>query len=92
MRSEGYGSWVCHISPLERVFVLKSTGNTGQNFAGIFLKLLPALYGYLCSPPLYSMKTRMRIVLQLVLSMTEAVPSGYINLTPSGHVRLTHLY
>ena len=69
MRSEGYGSWVClsvclcvcllcHISPLEHLFVLKSKSRTQQatkvkKFVGIFLKLLhcedpalPTMYGY----------------------------------------------
>ena len=83
MRSEGYCSWVClsvcllsHISPMERLFVLKTLSRTQQatkvkKFVGFSLKplrcrdpALPPLYGHAYSRPFfhaYFSCTRMRI-------------------------------
>ena len=80
MRSEGYCSWVCvsvcllsHISPMERLFVLKSMSRTQRAtkveiFVGFSLKplrcrdpALPALYAYARSA-IFLRKARMRIV------------------------------
>ena len=83
MRSEGYCSWVClsvcllsHISPMERLFVLKTLSRTQQAtkvkiFVGFSLKplrcrdpALPPLYGHAYSRPFfhaYFSCTRMRI-------------------------------
>ena len=83
MRSEGYCSWVClsvcllsHISPMERLFVLKTLSRTQQatkvkKFVGFSLKplrcrdpVLPPLYGHAYSRPFfhaYFSCTRMRI-------------------------------
>ena len=83
MRSEGYCSWVClcvcllsHISPMERLFVLKTLSRTQQatkvkKFVGFSLKplrcrdpALPPLYGHAYSQPFfhaYFSCTRMRI-------------------------------
>ena len=74
MRSEGYCSWVClsvcllsHISPMERLFVLKTLSRTQQatkvkKFVGFSLKplrcrdpALPPLYGHAYSRP-FSMR------------------------------------
>ena len=79
MRSEGYCSWVClcvcllsHISPMERLFVLKTLSRTQRatkvkKFVGFSLKplrcrdpALPPLYGHAYSRPFFSC-TRMRI-------------------------------
>ena len=83
MRSEGYCSWVCvsvcllsHISPMERLFVLKTLSRTQlatkvKKFVGFSLKPLrcrdpapPPLYGHAYSRPFlhaYFSCTRMRI-------------------------------
>ena len=83
MRSEGYCSWVClsvcllsHISPMERLFVLKTLSRTQRatkvkKFVGFSLKplrcrdpSLPPLYGHAYSRPFfhaYFSCTRMRI-------------------------------
>ena len=83
MRSEGYCSWVglsvcllSHISPMERLFVLKTLSRTQRAtkvkiFVGFSLKplrcrdpALPPLYGHAYSRPLfhaYFSCTRMRI-------------------------------
>jgi hypothetical protein len=83
MRSEGYCSWVClcvcllsHISPMERLFVLKTLSRTQRatkvkKFVGFSLKplrcrdpALPPLYGHAYSRPFfhaYFSCTRMRI-------------------------------
>ena len=83
MRSEGYCSWVClsvcllsHISPMERLFGLKTLSRTQQatkvkKFVGFSLKplrcrdpALPPLYGHAYSRPFfhaYFSCTRMRI-------------------------------
>ena len=72
MRSEGYCSWVClsvcllsHISPMERLFVLKTLSRTQQatkvkKFVGFSLKplrcrdpALPPLYGHAYSRPFF---------------------------------------
>ena len=82
MRSEGYCSWVClsvcllsHISPMERLFVLKTRSRTQRatkvkKFVGFSLKplrcrdpALPPLYGHAYSRPFfhaYFSCTRMR--------------------------------
>ena len=78
MRSEG---WVCvsvcplsHISPMERLFVLKTLSRTQRatkvkNFVGFSLKplrcrdpALPPLYGHTYSRPFFLRKARMRII------------------------------
>ena len=80
MRSEGYCSWVClsvcllsHISPMERLFVLKTLSRTQRatkvkKFVGFSLKplrcrdpALPPLYGHAYSRPFFHACTRMRI-------------------------------
>ena len=83
MRSEGYCSWVglsvcllSHISPMERLFVLKTLSRTQRatkvkKFVGFSLKpfrcrdpALPPLYGHAYSRPFfhaYFSCTRMRI-------------------------------
>ena len=87
MRSEGYCSWVClcvclcvcllsHISPMERLFVLKTLSRTQRatkvkKFVGFSLKplrcrdpALPPLYGHAYSRPFfhaYFSCTHMRI-------------------------------
>ena len=83
MRSEGYCSWVClsvcllsHISPMERLFVLKTLSRAQQatkvkKFVGFSLKplrcrdpALPPLYGHAYSRPFfhaYFSCTRMHI-------------------------------
>ena len=70
-------SWVCvsDISPMERLFVLKtlsriySAGNEGQKFVGFSLKLLrcrdpalPPLCGRAYSLPFFLLKARVRII------------------------------
>ena len=79
MHSEGYCSWVCvcvcllsHISPMERLFVLKTLSRTQRatkvkKYVGFSLKplrcrdpALPPLYGHAYSRPFFSC-TRMRI-------------------------------
>ena len=80
MRSEGYCSWVVlsvcllsHISPMERLFVLKTLSRTQRamkvkKFVGFSLKplrcrdpALPPLYGHAYSRPFFHACTRMRI-------------------------------
>ena len=80
MRSEGYSSWVCvcvcllsHISPMERLFVLKTLSRTQRAtkvklFVGFSLKplrcrdpALPPLCGRAYSRPFFLRKARMRM-------------------------------
>ena len=81
MRSEGYCSWVClcvsvcllsHISPMERLFVLKTLSRTQRatkvkTFVGFSLKplrcrdpALPLLYGHAYSRPFFHAYSRVR--------------------------------
>ena len=80
MRSEGYCSWVClcvcllsHISPLERLFVLKTLSRTQRatkvkKFVGVFSETAPlqrsstpSVDGHTYSRPFFLRKARMRM-------------------------------
>ena len=90
-----------HISPLEHLFVLKLTTHTQRatkvkRIVGISLKLLrcgntplPALYGYLCSPPFYSVKMCMRIVFLHGGSSRSNTKGKYVFLVCQKHCLLT---
>ena len=97
MRSEGYCSWVClsvcllsHISPMERLFVLKTLSRTQRatkvkKCVGFSLKpmrcrdpALPPLYGRAYSRPFFLRKARMR----MGLAPPSVFPSWRIIISP----------
>ena len=92
MRSEGYCSWVClsvcllsHISPMERLFVLKTLSRTQRatkvkKFVGFSLKplrcrdpALPPLYGHAYSRPFFH-AYRVRACVLLVCMIHRVPP------------------
>ena len=88
-----------HISPMERLFVLKTLSRTQlatkvKKFVGFSLKplrcrdpALPPLYGHAYSPPFFLRKARMRIIV-FTTWWTEAAISCLCSLISIKHVFL----